>query len=1283
MTREFTCDQLDAIRDRNRTLLVSAGAGSGKTAVLTERVIAKLSEDETLSVTDFLIVTFTKASAADLKRKLAEALEDSKIPRLRQQRHLLGAASISTIHSFCLRIVRENSNVLGIPSRFRVGDTNEMNLIRRSVLDQLTNNSEQLTVNGERVSAGDETSVADDLYAAAEALGGSDSDDSAFAETLLRIESATENHAERNFVFDSGIESMEEILSLDDYGSGFFTDTAFGRDLCAGESRKIAECETLAEACISLAKKTDVLTKKFADVFDTYREFYRAAGHYLQSGSFSDMFNLIADFKPARVGGLKLKEKLDEELKPRLDAAKDRLSDTYKGLKNLFGFTVGGLKDHAERYKKILSAVKNVIGAYRKMLAAEKIRLKAFEFADLERYASEVLKNDDVAGNLKSRYREIYIDEYQDTNPLQDSIFRSISTEDGKQFGGNRFMVGDVKQSIYAFRGAEPTIFTDYAKHFAQYSACNIAAHFAQFAADDTAAINTPRLIRLSKNFRSCEGVINFINFVFERIMTDEIGGVDYKSGEALEAGVKSGDDSSFTSGKSPAVKLILVQDENEDVSSYDDADDSGDEPDLVEEDSSEISTEALAVAAEIAKLVASGCSPRDIVILLRRRKKAQDFAAALDLYGIKSHSEKPGTFFKSAEIMLMTSLLRAIDNPTRDIDLAAIMKSPLYGFTVSELRKIREEDFPSASKITPFYRRVENFARESSAEAAAYDEATAVYSSADGALFDKAIEFEVTDEVFYAEAMEEDESFAEAMFGDEVPSEESSSEASDENELRQKCASFLADMRKLRARARGELCANYLAWLYKRFNIAGITGSEEARCLNLLKFYEYARQFESTVFRGLYGFISYIEEIKRAGEDYDSASVTAENDEAVRIMTVHKSKGLEFPVVFLADTAAPYSKLDYTRDPVITKNGISFALVREDGIGRERTPMRRVRAEESRRRNLSEEARVLYVAMTRAKEKLIISGATADLVKFMAANTVKNESGIQPKIIGATSSLTLLFPAVVKPDGMAYEESGCEFAIISRDEIAVPTPVERNRGEAAKQPREHEAASPPHERDEVAAQPHKRDGIADEPLAARRIPAKTSVTERLREKTVTPLVPLPDFLADMPGNNRAALAGTATHLFMQNADFILAKSNGAANEAKRLTLERFLSAEESALVDYAKADKFFASDFYKLIESSRKIYRELPFNLLLPGEDSIIQGVIDLVFYSNDKIYVVDFKTDRAQGELGEKILIDRHSDQLKFYCRAAREIFGADEDLIAGIYSFALAKFIPVDSS
>ena len=829
-----------------------------------------------------------------------------------------------------------------------------------------------------------------------------------------------------------------------------------------------------------------------------------------------------------------------------------------------------------------------MVNAFDDAFTAAKRARNAADFNDLEHFAVRLLYTDGkpsaLAKTMSEQFTEIAVDEYQDTNAVQDAIFRALSRDET-----NLFMVGDVKQSIYGFRLADPSIFLEKYRSFGEVA---------------DAADGQPRRVVLGQNFRSRAAVLDACNYLFAAVMGETVGDLAYTDKEALHLGADYYPEAGNERYKT---EVLLV-----------DADGLGEDDDAP--DKTEL--EARLAAKRIRALLDEGfpvtdkqtgklrpVTPGDIVILLRSpRNKAPTYIAELERIGVTASAEQRGGLLETAEVGTMVSLLSVIDNPRQDVDLIGVMRSPLFGFTEQELADIRLVD----RKISY------------------YD-----------ALLQARTDFP-------------------------------------------KVETFLQRLDFLRTFACDQPVYRLLWEIYDQTGALGLYGAlpnGAQRQSNLLTFFERARSFEGQGFRGLFDFVRLLRGMLEQGEDFQTVGAEATGG-AVRILSIHKSKGLEFPVVIVADCAKQFNDSDL-KEPVLVHQNLGFGSKcrdRDRGVQYD-TAERIAVSVQMRREMISEELRVLYVAMTRAKEKLILTAATGSLRNLLKKWSLLASLDELPQYaMGAarTPLAWILTPLLRHPCARAF-----------REEYAPEVPEHGTDNDAFTlkvyypsdlQPQEAEILRfEDRETGDCTVQPH-----FDYPHAyLADLPSKLTATgvgrgyraDEAAEETPPPRkeVQLRAPLFEQ-GEKKLTPAeiGTAHHLFMQFCDFDAACApNGVENELNRLAEKKILSTEQAHAVDKRKIERFFASDLYKTFMAENKVRREFKFSVLVPAqayfpvaadapeENVLLQGVIDCLIETRDGFVILDFKTDRIKkGGADERA--EQYRPQLAAYARAVHEIYG-----------------------
>ena len=1250
--RIWTPSQQAAISDRGHDLLVSAGAGSGKTAVLTERIIRRLTDaDNPADITRMLIVTFTKAAASELKERIQSALGDAAAlspsdRRLSRQLFALERAHICTIHSFCLDLLKENFQSLGLSSDFRIADDSEMKLLRGSLMNELIED-----YYAGKVEKGYEIPDFEDL---SDSLTGTKGDEK-LADVFLSLKNRFESFAEGADFLETFSKELEADSTKD------FAESRCGEQILRlVEGKLMAYGDIFADALDEI-RSDEKLSKALSPAFEYDNAFISEISRLASERDFAGLTALFDSYSPPRMGtarGVPLTPELEAAKKARESFKKECRSCSEK----FFSLTPELIAKNQLATANGLRRLHTVLSLFEKRLTDEKRRRGLVDFSDLERLAAELLISDgkptDAARAVADRFDEIYIDEYQDVNSLQDSIFAAISKN-------NRFMVGDVKQSIYAFRGAEPGIFESYR---------------GSFSADADAAGG--RTIFLSDNFRCNKPVIDFTNIVSSRLFTNSAGTLPYYPEDDLIHS-KRGDEAGIP------VRVALIDSES------DDSEDDDDVP----------LREAEYVAGEIARLMAeekkddgSPIKPEDIAILMRSAKAHSDsFAKVFSKRGIPLANSADSDFFENSEVLLALSLLNVIDNPSRDIYLAGLLKSPVCGFTLDELIKIRRRE-PS------------------------------------GSLFD-ALRAYVRDKGF------------------------------------EKGEKFLKKLSVWRRKAE-LLPVDRLVWyLYEDTSLPALVSADEEkdalsaenrsdktsrRRTNLTIFYEYARSFTAGASRGLYSFIRYLNDII-ANRTKLGSNETGASTGAVRMMTIHQSKGLEFPVVFICGAGKKFNESDLRQSIVVERSlGAALKLPDETGFARFDTPVRQAIVKKLADSQLEEEMRVLYVAMTRARERLYVTGtapekllddADADALRMSRQTVMKNNGYLYWILLAAANCERTGHPdelpyriEVIRPD--AADDPIGDISIsdtAGKDDSDTPpesadsvTGTAGNSGFTPDKSDDLSALS----KEELARLLDERFGFVYPYSDAARLPAKLSVSDLYPELLDADTAALegidsaetgdatsdendahpkqsrfrrtPAFLSGEAAKTAsAAERGTSTHLFMQFCDFRRFKTGmdfdealGAVNdEAERLTERHFINERIASLIDRRRAAMFFTGELFAEISASPDVRRETRFNVELPasdftsdeelkrrliGEKILVQGVMDCFYEAADgTLVLVDYKTDRIPKGMSirdaEELLRERHRLQLSYY-RAALEKISRKKVSKTLVYSFSLEKSIEI---
>lgn len=1178
---KWTTDQQHAIECRKGSVLVSAAAGSGKTTVLVERVIRRLTdEDNPCSAEDLLIVTFTRAATAQMREKIGAAIlkrlsEDPTDRHLRRQYMLLPFAKICTIDSFCNDLVRENFHALGISPDYSLLDNETAVIMKNDVCEAMLERAY------EEDSDGSFSGLSDMMSS-----GSSDED---FAKLIIKMYDISTAYPFPDLWLDSLIEEYSQPdINKSCWGGIIKKYVCDMLDYCVSSSNDMMaamESDSIIADAYSAAVQSDI---------NMYAELREKVNR--------DWDEALEAFNTVKYMGLgRVPKGYESETKNAVMTARKKLKDLLKKVPNIMCVSSGEHSEDVRLMRGPVTKLIKLVKQFGREYSAEKDKMNSADFSDILHRALNLLAvsdgrggyiKTDLARELSSHYVEILVDEYQDINEAQDMIFKAISADEN-----NLFTVGDVKQSIYRFRQAMPEIFlrrrsTTHSFESGKY----------------------PLGITLGSNFRSRVGVTSCVNYIFRQLMSTEAGELEYDDSEALNAAAK------YPERDTPDCELHVVTDK-------------GNRADTLEAQARYVARYIDRTVKEGKTLVTKGgalhpASYGDFCILLRTAKNVSSvYANALSERGIPVFSPDTGGFFEAAEISFILSLLRVLDNPVQDIPLAAVMLSPLFGFSAGELADIRAsaKERLEAGETEPLYRSV----------AASADE------------------------------------------GDE------------------KAAAFLKKIESLRrlslTLSAGELVRRVCE--ETGFDaIAGAMPDGERRRLNVGLLCDYAEKYEAAGNLGLSGFIRFIDKVARTSGDLATAARPSENADIVRIMTVHQSKGLEFPICILADMQHAFNERDNTESVLISSSaGLGMKRRTEDGISVYDTASRRAAVITSERMGRSEEMRVLYVALTRAKENLVMVTSVPNPEKGLAKVAV--ECGIGERanpfaVLRMNNFSDLVLTALMRHP--AADElrklSGVDVPIFlpEKDRFKLKVVVSDSESFMTESANEQKIAAKPVFFDEVC----ERLDYSDPRSVLSSVPAKRAASDGSerginREYFASSR---PAFMSS--GGLTPAQRGTATHKFMQFSDYAAARAD-IESELARLVDVGFLSEEEGKAVNVSAAKRFFMSSLAERIFASDNVMREKKFAALFPAkffypeltgeaaeEKIVVQGIADCVFVEDGKLVIVDYKTDTG---VDAEALLDRYSAQLGIYREALSQALGmpVKETLL---YSFFMNSTVKV---
>ncbi|GEN35756.1 helicase-exonuclease AddAB subunit AddA [Aneurinibacillus danicus] len=1249
----WTDEQWDAIASRGSNVLVAAAAGSGKTAVLVERIIRRITDEHhPLSVDNLLVVTFTNAAAAEMRHRIGAALEKAAAAQpssyLRRQLTLLNRASITTLHSFCMEVLQRYYYLIGIDPSFRIADGMEAQMLRQEAIDRLF--EEEYEKDGNNP-----------LFFRLVDSYTDDRGDEALQYLVLKLYDFARSHPWPEHWLDEmarmyKVENLEAFYELPWF-------THLKNDVRLELNGALELLRRGAEVAQMNGGPTPYLTNFQEDT---------ALIETLLTQCDGTWDALYETFQNAKFGKLKpcKKNETDEVLATRAKQLRERVKKVVETLKEeMFAVPPRAYFEFTREMAPLIDKLIELVRRFGERYSVLKQEKGLVDFSDLEHYCLRILLHEDAtpdrllpsaaALEYRTQFGEVLVDEYQDTNEVQETIV-SLVTKDGEA-NGNLFMVGDVKQSIYRFRLAEPGLFLHKYKTFT------------------TDGKGGGKRIDLAKNFRSRREVIDGTNFIFKQIMTETAGEIEYDDAAQLVLGAL---DYPEEEGVDSCIEVLLIDRSEEkagateEESAYNsgDTDEKDTDADALagseaSMDASELEAarlEARLIAGKIKELVgAAGVPPylvydkasktmrpvqyRDIVILLRSASQwAPVMAEELKWHGIPSYAELSDGYFAATEIEVMTSLLHVIDNPFQDIPLAAVLRSPLVQLNAEEMAQIR---------------------------------------------------LALKDKTYY-----------EAMLAYLEQNDETSSP------FWKRLNEFHGQLQKWRTEARQGALSTLIWKIYREtgyYDFAGGLPGGKQRQANLRALYDRACQYEATSFRGLFRFLRFIEKMQAQGGDLGTARALGEQEDVVRIMTIHKSKGLEFPVVFVAGLSKQHNFQDL--------NG-NFLLHKELGFGPKYVDLeqrvsfptlahtamkRRMRLEQ-----LAEEMRVLYVALTRAREKLFLVGTVKNLAASVEkwAQHASTPAWTLPdyELVKGRTYLDWIGPALLRhrhaeslyawigeaeraPAFVRNHESRWSVSCFSSSSLLITLEEEkqtqREMERAVAEGRPVPVAGPYQETVECQLSWSYAYKPATEHLS------KMSVSELKRRRQAAiqaeelggPLY-LPDlfrseaaerpqFLSEKKLN--AAERGVAMHTVMQQLplDRTLTAEE-IREEVNRMVERELLTPMEAEAVDTAQLEQFFHSEAGHRVRDGIRIYREIPFNLSLPArevypdwaehkkvvpqeETVLLQGVIDCLIELEDGWELLDYKTD-STTDLTEALLKARYKEQLASYARAVEEITG-----------------------
>ena len=1160
---KWTEKQQDAIIKSGFDLLVSAAAGSGKTAVLSERIlyqILHLGAD----IDQFLVVTFTNSAASEMRQRILKKLhnafeQDPDNRHIMRQLSLISHAKIMTIHSFCLDIIRQNIHLLDVDVRFKLSDTPQTTLLKLRAADDLM----QLHYDGPMAA---QFSFLCDILA-----GGKDA---VFANLLID--------------FYDKLRSTKDPISFLKEQTALYAQASDTDDLVWVQNF-VSDCKNALNDILGGWKQTMNFASSHGldSYYDKMLQDYPALVDLSAQSNFIDFYQKAQTISFTALRGVRAKDANIDDVqfvKRNLTLMKKSVQDIIKQVLDLvpsdIPVTIANLSP-------AMDCLYLAIADFDKLLDAQKRKSGMLEFSDLEHLALKILcdKQNGVAQTYQAQFREIFVDEYQDCNAVQEALFQSICR--GQEGSCNLFMVGDVKQSIYRFRQADPTIFLGKESQYTE-------------VLDGESS-----KIMLNKNFRSRPQVLNFINHLFAKIMSPAVGEIEYNEGQMLYHGLPYPKED-HTFDEKPTF-LITTQCPDEDVQSDTEEDD---DDDTNAKDKTTL--EAQMVAEEILVLMRSGkqildgdsyrsLKFSDIVVLMRAVSgRATIFEQVFKQYGIPCFADGGGGYFETLEIKMLLSLLNAIDNPMQDIWFLGMLRGPVFDFSDDQLATI------------------------------ALDSRGIFYNA-----FVRYI-------------------------------------ADHEDDLARKCSAVLTKLRYWQNLAVSFPLSTFLDKLLQDsglYTTAMSMRGGSQRQANLRLILDYAHSFEQGNLRGLFHFITYLGNIAK-NTDTTGARALSENCDVVRIMSIHKSKGLEFPVVFLSCVSTRFNRRDQNTKLIFHPNlGIGMDYV--DEKTRVKIPSIAVRAIQSRTESemLSEEIRILYVALTRAREKLYITACLPSLTRPLYSGSAEKVNILD--LWQKNSRVFETVPYYLTANAASLLDWLCYAVNPAFADLQV-RPVKKI------ELMENQIPTTSAPITDITALDYVYHKQFDP-----RIPAKISVTEIKRRYSAQadaanwpgdspvslPNLPLAP-LADAPrfaGMLSGAQIGSLTHLVLQHIPLDHPVTVGVIDDMiGRLINKHFITPDEKQYIRVDHILRFYNSPLGLRLQRSGEVYRELPFSLLLdprtmqPANDSgddtvLLQGIMDCIFVEENRFVLLDYKTDKTDT----KTLTDRYKTQMTYYLAAAKCLF------------------------
>lgn len=1218
----WTEKQEEAIYESGRNILVSAAAGSGKTAVLVERIIQKmLNREKPVDIDSLLVVTFTNAAAQEMRTRVGEALEEALVSNpsshhLKKQLSLLQRASISTLHSFCMEIVRQHAYLLDLDPRFRIANETEADHIKQEVLEDLF----EKWYGSEEINQAAFFDVVDRFS--------SDRNDVDVEELILSI-------------YNFAIQNPWPEIWLDQIVDQYTIPEQWTEEDIPWLEILKQEVKTEFDAFQEELTTADAIIHEsdgpylYAETIEKDKQLLQQALENIDTWEKLRVFVLENKFSNLKAH----KAECNKDKQDKVKALRDSYKDRWKKMQE--NWFKRDLASHVADMRELTPVIKQLavlVKEFKERFTIQKKEKGLVDFSDLEHYCLELLIDDQsteyniipssVAQGLQKQYSELLVDEYQDTNLVQETIITMVSEQVG---AGNMFMVGDVKQSIYRFRHAEPTLFINKYKRYVE---------------EDSQG----KRIDLSSNFRSREQVLVGVNYIFRQILNEKLGEINYD--EEVELIYANQMYESLPLVESEPEFIII--DENQ-------AAETNQLPEQSEEDYVDLETAQLEARIYAQKIKAwiggDGKEPfqvvdkatgkqrdiqyRDIVILMRAMSWAPTIVDEFKKQGIPIYAELAKGYFDAIEVKIMINYLKIIDNPRQDVPLASVLRSPMVGLDEEELASVRLAD-------------------------------------QNGAYYDALTEYKSN---------------------------------GDNKNIIHKINRFMDELELFRHAARQGALSELIWSIYRETGyydyVGGMPGGKQ-RQANLRALYDRARGYETTSFRGLFRFLRFIERMEENNDDLGAARALSEQEDVVRMTTIHKSKGLEFPVVIVGGMNREFNTKD-TQGKFMLHKDLGFATKYIDPVKRIMYPTLFYQAmkQEKKREMLAEEMRVLYVALTRAKEKLVMVGSVKSFEKkqlkwekmlhhpewvlpaYFRSEVKSYLDWVGPALIRHQSSQLLRTEESMDNvlEDVQFDPSKWMISIIHGSELvninesAVEEDMELEENVTQWEPLKIEDQT-------MANLVNKRLSYQYPFNEATQARAKQTVTELKKQQDFkdeyssdqivqpfkAPIVKRPAFMQDTK-KLTGAETGTAMHTVMQHIPFNSELTAFELSEfVESLVAKEIITQAEADVVDISTIGHFLETDIAKYMMSLPIFHRELPFSLTLPAEDVyanwkgkvneqvLIQGVLDCVIPWEDGWIILDYKTDAIDEAIDQALkvkLIKRYDTQMKLYKRAIETIW------------------------